>query len=385
MELSAARVHSALRASTLGGLATALVLGGIALLGKAPPWGTPPTPSQLLAATAPSTTVPLVVPSVVPAAITSVAPVAPLGQLLLPDLADVGQAAVPAAALTAVRALPGVTSVLVFAVGQVRVNGAAATVIGVDPSAFRGATPAPTASADDLWASVARGELLAEPGTARLDRLQLGAGVPVQGAGVLRLGSVAALGIPGVDALVDDQLASRLHLTEGAGFLVLSDGKDVAGLATEVGAILDPAAVAPPAGLVDVAPTTGATVQGGRTLTQPLYAAAAATCPGLPWTVLAAIGTIESDNGANPGVSSAGAVGPMQFLPSTFAEYAVDGDGDGRADIDDPADAVYSAARMLCSDGSAADGWRGAVFAYNHAGWYVDAVEDLAARYAAAA
>src|SRR5206468_12613207 len=76
-----------------------------------------------------------------------------------------------------------------------------------------------------------------------------------------------------------------------------------------------------------------------------LYRAAAATCRGLPWTVLAAIGTVETGNGANTSTSKKGAMGPMQFLPSTFAAYAVDGDGDGVANIQDPADAIYSAAR----------------------------------------
>jgi hypothetical protein len=57
----------------------------------------------------------------------------------------------------------------------------------------------------------------------------------------------------------------------------------------------------------------------------PLYEHAAATCPGLPWTIVAAIGTVESDNGQStlPGVHSganaAGAEGPMQFLPATFS------------------------------------------------------------------
>ncbi len=57
-----------------------------------------------------------------------------------------------------------------------------------------------------------------------------------------------------------------------------------------------------------------------------LYQEAAATCPGLPWTVLAAIGTVESDNGQSnlPGVhtgaNAAGAEGPMQFLPATFRQ-----------------------------------------------------------------
>lgn len=113
-----------------------------------------------------------------------------------------------------------------------------------------------------------------------------------------------------------------------------------------------------------------------------LYQQAAATCPGLPWTVLAAIGTIESANGANPATSSAGAVGPMQFLPSTWAAYRRDGDGDGRADIHDRADAIYTAAAYLCANGARhGANIPGAIFAYNHAAWYVSDVLTLAVRY----
>jgi hypothetical protein len=115
-----------------------------------------------------------------------------------------------------------------------------------------------------------------------------------------------------------------------------------------------------------------------------LYHSAAQTCPGLSWTVLAAIGQVESGHGRNPGVSSAGAIGPMQFLPATFASYAVDGDHDGSVDIMSPADAVFTAARYLCANG--AGGGSGALAAavwhYNHADWYVQMVLTLARQYA---
>ncbi|KDA41068.1 lytic transglycosylase domain-containing protein [Frankia sp. B2] len=98
---------------------------------------------------------------------------------------------------------------------------------------------------------------------------------------------------------------------------------------------------------------------------QELYVAAAATCPGLPWIILAAIGKTETDHGRNPDwTSDAGAQGPMQFLPATFAAFAVDADGGG-ADINDPADAVFTAAAYLCASG-ARDGAdiSKAIFAY---------------------
>jgi cell wall-associated NlpC family hydrolase len=123
-----------------------------------------------------------------------------------------------------------------------------------------------------------------------------------------------------------------------------------------------------------------------------LYQQAAATCPGLPWTILAAIGTVESDNGRStlPGVHSganaAGAQGPMQFEPATFAAYdePVPPGGAAPPSPYDPADAVYAAARLLCASGGAggADP-AGAVYAYNHSASYVAQVLALAQSYAA--
>jgi hypothetical protein len=116
-----------------------------------------------------------------------------------------------------------------------------------------------------------------------------------------------------------------------------------------------------------------------------LYITSARRCPGLPWTVLAAIGKVETDHGRGPEVSPAGAEGPMQFMPGTWAEYGVDGDGDGVASIWDAADAVPSAADLLCANGGG-DPARlsGAIFQYNHAGWYVQLVLDWAGVYARA-
>jgi NlpC/P60 family len=147
-----------------------------------------------------------------------------------------------------------------------------------------------------------------------------------------------------------------------------------------------------------------------------LYQAAPASwCPGLSWTVLAGIGKVESDHGRlpAPGVTSGanpwGAAGPMQFgiggaaghtwdgarhsgpihpAPPSGSDpavygYGVDGDGDKIADVYNPADAIPAAARYLAANGAPSD-LRAAIFAYNHAGWYVDQVLAQAARYAGA-
>jgi murein DD-endopeptidase MepM/ murein hydrolase activator NlpD len=101
---------------------------------------------------------------------------------------------------------------------------------------------------------------------------------------------------------------------------------------------------------------------------------------GIPWQVLGAINKIESNFGQNMGPSSAGAVGWMQFMPSTWLRWGTDADGDGIADPWNPVDAVYSAARYLAAAGGQTDISRG-VFSYNHADWYVRQVLDLARVY----
>jgi murein DD-endopeptidase MepM/ murein hydrolase activator NlpD len=101
---------------------------------------------------------------------------------------------------------------------------------------------------------------------------------------------------------------------------------------------------------------------------------------GVPWNVLAAINKIESNFGRNMGPSSAGAIGWMQFMPSTWERWGTDADANGYADPWNPVDAIYSAARYLAASGGATD-IRRAVFSYNHADWYVNQVLQLAQLY----
>ena len=104
---------------------------------------------------------------------------------------------------------------------------------------------------------------------------------------------------------------------------------------------------------------------------------------GVPWQVLAAINRIESDFGQNMGPSSAGAIGWMQFLPSTWEMWGTDANGDGLADPWSPEDAVYSAARYLAAAGAQEDLYR-AVYAYNQDDWYVNSVLEVASSAAVA-
>ncbi len=110
---------------------------------------------------------------------------------------------------------------------------------------------------------------------------------------------------------------------------------------------------------------------------------------GLDWAIIAGIGKVECDHGRDPdpactkegAVNAAGAGGPMQFLASTWATYGV-APGGGTPDRWNPADAIYGAANYLRASGAPGD-YRKAIFAYNHAEWYVDEVESWAAKYRA--
>jgi len=109
---------------------------------------------------------------------------------------------------------------------------------------------------------------------------------------------------------------------------------------------------------------------------------------GLDWSILAGIGKVECDHGRDPDPSctkegatnSAGAGGPAQFLAATWSQYGVDGNGDGVIDRWNPADAIFGMANYLHASGAPSD-YKKAIFAYNHAGWYVEEVEHWASLY----
>ncbi|MBO0681942.1 MAG: lytic transglycosylase domain-containing protein [Candidatus Dormibacteraeota bacterium] len=122
----------------------------------------------------------------------------------------------------------------------------------------------------------------------------------------------------------------------------------------------------------------------------PVYQAAARTCPGLSWSVLAGIGKVESNHGRStaPGVhsgsNSAGAMGPMQFLQPTWDRFQTPAPDHVTANVYDPEDAIYTAANYLCHLGAATTDpirLRQAIYGYNHSWAYVDNVLAWAATY----
>jgi soluble lytic murein transglycosylase-like protein len=104
----------------------------------------------------------------------------------------------------------------------------------------------------------------------------------------------------------------------------------------------------------------------------PIYQAASVQY-GVPWQILAAINEIETNYGTDQSVSTAGAVGWMQFMPATWIQYGVDALNSGYADPYNPVDAIFAAARYLRAAGAATD-LHGAILAYNHSEEYVSSV-----------
>jgi len=111
----------------------------------------------------------------------------------------------------------------------------------------------------------------------------------------------------------------------------------------------------------------------------PIYQACG-TEYGIPWEVLASINKIESGFGTNMGPSSAGAIGWMQFLPSSWEAFGLDANGDGKKDPYNPVDAICAAAHYLKLSGGDHDLYN-AIYSYNHADWYVQEVLGYARAY----
>jgi hypothetical protein len=312
-------------------------------------------------------------------------------ELIVPDLAVVVPAGLSQKQLSAVGKLHGVRAVIAVDGGQVQLNGHEASVLGVPVPAFRAWTPPVTAAAGGVWTVLAAGNIVAASGTATAFGVSPGSTYPVTAATrtAIPVMATAPLGIPGVDAIVSSARGAELGLANNVAVLVSAPDAAYATLISQIRGITGPHSsvinLVPVVQAASLPVITAVPDSTPRNYLQLYQASAARYCPGLSWTVLAAIGQIESGDGANDGPSTAGALGPMQFMPATWTAWATDGFGQaGPPDIMNPYDAVPSAARLLCADG-ASDGSAGlsaAIYDYNHAGWYVSEVLDLAAEYA---
>jgi hypothetical protein len=326
----------------------------------------------------------------------------PLPQVVLPDLFAAARSSVTAAQFSKLGKLRYVRDLTAVDGGGVKIKGHIVSTIGVNTGIFRAWTPPQTANTQRVWTALARDDLMTPPQEAQKLGLRSGKRYRISGAtqADITSGGTANFGIPGVDAVVNSRISRSLGLVPRIGVLLSAPGANLVRLEAQVRRILGPGVQfvnlrSPQIDLhpampavphqqlpVDIHPVT--TSRPGSYL-ELFQESAKLYCPGLSWTVLAAIGQIESGDRANPGVSSAGALGPMQFLPSTWARWGITAFGEtGPPNIMDPYDAVPAAARYLCSYGAAQGGaaLSRAIYGYNHAAWYVAEVLALAHQYA---
>jgi hypothetical protein len=312
-------------------------------------------------------------------------------RLIVPDVIASVPGGLTPADLQRLKRLAGVRAVLPIDGAKITVDGAPMTVLAAPAAALRPWTPPATAANDLVWSAFAAGDLITTPQVGMSTQMVTGGRYPAVAAvrTTVTFGGSTLLGIAGVDGIIDASNGAKLGLVKDVAVLVNAPADNPLTLVSQVGRALGAHATVirlVPAEVSTSLPVDSAPPAGRPgTYIQLFQESAAQYCPGLSWTVLAAIGQIESADGQNMGPSTAGALGPMQFLPSTWEIWGIDGFGEtGPPDIMDPFDAVPSAARMLCADGATdgGPGLRQAIFDYNHADWYVDEVLTLAAEYA---
>ena len=311
--------------------------------------------------------------------------------LVVPDVIASVAGGLTQADLGRIKKLGGVRAVLAIGGARITVNGVRLTVLAAPAAALRPWTPPTTAASQRVWNAFQSGDLITSAQAAAAAHLTGGGKYPVAAAVSARItdGGTALLGVAGVDGVVNQAEGRKLGLVRNVAVLVNAPAADMTKLVSQVQAALGASArvvmLAPAAVSTSLPVDTTAPTGRPANYLQLFQESAARYCPALSWTVLAAIGQIESADGQNMGPSTAGALGPMQFLPSTWTTWGIDGFGDtGAPDIMNPFDAVPSAARLLCADGatSGGAGLRQAIFDYNHATWYVDEVLTLATEYA---
>jgi hypothetical protein len=315
-----------------------------------------------------------------------------LHQVVLPDVFAVAPRGITAKQLAKLAKLHYVRNLITVAGGAVSVGGHDVQVIGVNATQFRSWTAPQAAAQQSVWTALDHGGFATTAGLASKLHLRQGTSYQVTGARrpSVSFGGTTDIGIPGVDAIVGSATSRELGLLPQIGVLISAPGASLATLDAQVSRVLGRqtrfVSLRERALTSKELPVDGKASAGRPDSYLALFQDSAALyCKGLSWTVLAAIGQIESADGQNEGPSSAGALGPMQFMPGTWSRWGIDGFGEtGAPNVMDPYDAVPSAAEYLCASG-ATNGQAGlsaAIFAYNHAQWYVNEVLTLAQEYA---
>jgi peptidoglycan DL-endopeptidase CwlO len=187
--------------------------------------------------------------------------VARMGALRTPDVFVVSPKGLPRHTLTSVLRLHGVTAAVSVDAARLRLNGKLVAMLGVNPSTFRDFAARPMAASNRLWQSVANGAIAASYTMGKLDKLPLGGKVTVAGIKreKLRVGSLATVGISGVDAVVSDTVAHSLGFPDGNALLVSAPHTNLATLVSQIRRVVPKSAgVDPLVSQADVSGTDGA-------------------------------------------------------------------------------------------------------------------------------
>ncbi len=243
------------------------------------------------------------------------APVAPLRGLRQADLLIVAPFSLSRQVLAAVARQPTVTATEPIEAAKIKINGAYAAVLGVDPSTFRGYAASSTAASNPLWQGVAGGGVAVSYTMGTLDRLSLGGQVTVSGRQPERLPVVAfgTVGIGGVDAVVSDSTARSLGVPAGNAIVVSAPPASVTALAARIKAVLPPGAAVEP--LVTEVTRPGAPVAVGTTPSGAAVSGDAMSAAQLT----AALRAAESRRGLP---YAWGAAGPTAFDCSGLVQWA---------------------------------------------------------------
>lgn len=190
--------------------------------------------------------------------------VAPLGAPRQADVLIVAPFSLSPRVLAAVSKQPGVTSAEPLEAARVKVNGAYAAILGVNPGTFRDYAARSAASSDQLWQGVAGGGVAVSYSMGTLDRLPLGGQVTVSGRQLERLPVVAfgTIGIAGVDAVVSDSVARSLGMPAGNAMVISAPPQQVAALAARLRAVVPAGATVEPLVTWVAAPAAGTPVGG---------------------------------------------------------------------------------------------------------------------------
>ena len=174
--------------------------------------------------------------------------VAPLHGLLQADMIVVAPSSLSAGTLTAIQRLAGVAAAQSVEAAKIQVNGRYTAVLGVDPSTFRGYAAQQTASSDQLWQSIAAGDVAVSYTMGSQDELPLGGTVRVNAAKRenLKVGGFGTVGIEGIDAVVSHTVARSLGMPAANAIVISAPDANLASLATAVKQVIPHRATAEP-------------------------------------------------------------------------------------------------------------------------------------------